>query len=160
MATGLCRLPLVPLSFELTSSSAQVGNAVAALLSLPVTSQSNSSASLSTFANKLIYVNSFTISQRDILASVLRVTGTQESDWTVSHEPSRDRYNAGLAEIKEGKRVGFAKMMYTRVFFPDGGGDFESGRGTANALLQLPQEDLDAATGRAIERAKNTESWA
>ena len=51
-------------------------------------------------------------------------------------------------------------MMYTRVFFPDGSGDFESNKGTLNAVLNLPVEDLDEATGRAIERAKTTTPWA
>jgi hypothetical protein len=44
--------------------------------------------------------------------------------------------------------------MYTRVFYPDGNGDYESSKGTANGLLELPQEDIDEATKIAIERAK------
>lgn len=139
----------------------QVGKAVASLLSLPISSdQTTSSTTLSDLANKLIYVSSFTISQRDMFASALRVTRSKESDWSISYEPSQERYTTGLAEIKEGKRIGFAKMMYTRVFFQDGSGNFESNKGTVNKELDLQMEDLDEATGRAIERALNTTPWA
>jgi hypothetical protein len=86
--------------------------------------------------------------------SVLRVTGTQESDWTVDYEPSKTRYRDGLEQIKSGDRIGFAKMMYTRVFFQDECGDTETSKGTVNAALDLPSEDLDEATRRAQERSK------
>ena len=49
--------------------------------------------------------------------------------------------------------------MYTRAFFPNGGGDFESTRGTANALLGLPVEDLDAATERAVQITQQKDSF-
>ena len=55
---------------------------------------------------------------------------------------------------KAGDRIGFAKMMYTRVFFKDGAGDTENSMGTVNAALCLPKEDLDEATRRAEERSK------
>lgn len=47
---------------------------------------------------------------------------------------------------------GEGNFLYGRVFFPDGCGDFESSKGTLNKLLGLPQEDLDEATKRALER--------
>lgn len=39
------------------------------------------------------------------------------------------------------------------MFFPDGSGDFEGGKGTQNALLGLLEEDIDEATKVAIQRA-------
>ena len=93
-----------------------------------------------------------------MLESALRVTGTQKDDWTINKEPAQERYSSGIKEMKEGKRIGFAKMMYTRVFYPDGSGDFEHNKGTLNALLNLPKEDIDEATKIAIERSK-TASW-
>lgn len=89
-----------------------------------------------------------------MLDSAIRVTGTHKSDWTITKEPAKQRYADGLTGIKEGKRIGFAKMMYTRVFYDDGCGDFESRKGTLNSLLDLPEEDLDEATERALERSK------
>jgi hypothetical protein len=41
--------------------------------------------------------------------------------------------------------------MYARVFYPDGSGDFETSHGLDNEALDLPSEDLDAATRKTIE---------
>ncbi|KAH7361020.1 hypothetical protein BKA65DRAFT_578064 [Rhexocercosporidium sp. MPI-PUGE-AT-0058] len=137
-----------------TSTWPQVGRAVTALLSLPIKAiDGNTGPSLTDFINKVIYVNSFTISQKDMLASAVRVTGTPLSDWEVVKESAKERYETGIKEMQQGNRVGFAKMMYTRVFFEDGVGNVE-GRGLLNAALGLEVEDLDEATARAFERAK------
>ena len=61
---------------------------------------------------------------------------------------------------KGGDRSAFAKVMATRVFFPDGCGDFEKGKGTLNSVLGLEGESLDEATSEAIERAKAGGAWA
>lgn len=136
-----------------------MGNAVAAILSLPIEPEgSNKEACLQSLKSKVVYVNSFTVSQRDMLDSVLRTTGTEADDWTITKEPAQERYASGMAEIKEGKRIGFAKMLYTRVFYPDGSGNTEHNKGTINSLLNLPTEDIDEATKVAIERAK-APSW-
>ncbi|KAF7532244.1 hypothetical protein G7054_g8137 [Neopestalotiopsis clavispora] len=140
-----------------TTTWPQVGRAVAALLSLPIRAEGDDKACLDALKNRVVYVNSFNISQRDMLESAMRVTGTQESDWTITKESAQQRYDDGVKEIKEGIRVGFAKMMYTRVFFADGCGDFES-KGTLNSMLGLPKEDIDTATIAAIERSKGP-SW-
>lgn len=93
-----------------------------------------------------------------MLDSVLRVTGTKSEDWKITKEPTQERYSTGMKEIKEGKRIGFAKMLYTRIFYPDGCGNTESSRGTLNNILNLPSEDIDDATKVAIERSKGP-SW-
>ncbi|KAH7417670.1 hypothetical protein BKA64DRAFT_658546 [Cadophora sp. MPI-SDFR-AT-0126] len=135
----------------------QVGKAVTALLSLPIKhSESQPGPCLDDFANKVIYVNSFSVSQKDMLASGVRVTGTPLSDWTLTKENAKERYDTGMKEMRAGNRIGFVKMMYTRVFFDDGVGNVE-GKGLANAALGLEVEDLDEATERAIERAKTVQ---
>lgn len=83
-----------------------------------------------------------------MLDSVLRVTGDKESDWTITNENSLERYKRGVALLESGNLVGFAILLYTRVFFPDSGGDFSSR--AANKLLNLPVEDLDEYTNLAI----------
>lgn len=136
----------------------QVGRAVAALLSLPIKAENANTPCLESFRNQLIYVSSFTVSQKDMLASVFRVTGSNESDWHITNEPCAERYAAGVQELKEGNRLGLAKLMYTRIFYPDGNGDLGSSKGLLNQVLGLPEEDIDTATRAAIERAK-TWSW-
>ncbi|KAJ5757014.1 uncharacterized protein N7511_007196 [Penicillium nucicola] len=137
-----------------TSTWPQVGRAVASLLSLPVSADG---ACLEKLRNQVVYVDSFTVSQRDMLDSVYRVTGTTKVDWKITAESAKERYEGGVEAMQKGDVVGFAKMLYTRVFYKDGSGDF-SGKGTLNRVLGLPEEDLDEATKRAIERSENT-SW-
>jgi len=133
----------------------QVGRAVAALLSLPVKPEGGDQEKcLEHFKNKPAYIASFTLSQKDMLDSVLRVTGAKLEDWKVSKESTQERYTKGLEAMKTGDRIGFVKMMYTRVFYPDDSGNFEKTRGLSNELLGLPKEDLDEATKAAIKRSK------
>jgi len=135
-----------------TTTFGQLGRAVAALLSLPITKEQGS-ACLEDYKNSSIYVFSFCLSQRDMFASVLRVTGDKESDWTIEHEGHQERYNAGLVAMKGGDMTGFAIVMYTRVLFPDEGGAFEKTRELANLALGLPEDDLDEATKMAVDGA-------
>ena len=123
----------------------QVGRGVAAMMSLPA-------EELEKLKNKTIYINSFTLSQKDMLESVLRVTGDSIDDWSVTKEVATERFAASIEAMMKGDRMGFLKSMYTRVFYADGNGDYETGKGTSNALLGLPKEDLDEATKAAIKR--------
>lgn len=143
-----------------TSTWPQVGRAVAALLSLPIKPESgDKDHCLERFRNGHIYISSFTISQKDMIDSALRVTGTKIEDWKITKEPSAERYKNGLEAMKQGDRLGFARQMYTRVFFPDDSGNFEKRLGTSNELLGLPKEDLDEATKAAIKRQKETPAF-
>ena len=124
---------------------------MAALLSLPI--KSDGGPCLENLANKMAYINSFTVSQRDMLASALRVTGTTEDQWTITKEDSKNRFSSGLEAVKKGDYSGYSRML-CRIFFPDGSGDFEHNKGTLNEMLHLPKEDIDEATKVAIERQK------
>ena len=126
----------------------QCGRALAALLSLP---DSGASPAISSWKNKPLYLASFRVSQRDMLDSLNRVLKTTDKDWEISHEPTAQRYSNGLEEMQKGQMTGFAKAMYSRVFYPNGDGDFESSRGLANDKLGLPKEDLDEATKRTVD---------
>ena len=100
----------------------------------------------------MAYINSFTVSQGDMLASALRVTGTKEDDWTITKEDAKDRFAGGAEAVKKGGYSGFANMLYTRLFFPNGSGDFEHNKGTLNEILGLPKASIDDATKVALER--------
>lgn len=143
-----------------SSTWPQVGRAVAALLSLPVKAEGeDTERCLEHFKNKIVFVNSFNVSQKDMLDSVLRVTGDKLEDWTVQKEPARERYASAAKALQSGERMAYVRMMYTRVFFDDGNGNFEAREGTSNKLLGLQQESLDEATARSIERADSS-PWA
>jgi hypothetical protein len=109
---------------------------------------------LDRFRNSYVYVSSFTVSQKDMLASVMRVTKTAINDWTVTKEPVKARYAAGMEQMKKGDRMGFGKLLYARIFYPDDGGNAEKTKGLHNDLLGLPKEDIDEYTKLAIQRSK------
>ena len=138
---------------KVTSSTwLQCGRALAALLSLP---EEGGEAAVAEWKNKPLYVASFQVSQRDMLDSIHRVTGSTDSDWEIKREATKQRYQDGLSEMKQGVMTGFAKAMYARGFFPDGGVDFASSKGLANEVLGLPTDDLDEATKRALEMVES-----
>ncbi|KAL2065853.1 hypothetical protein VTL71DRAFT_3523 [Oculimacula yallundae] len=138
-----------------TSTWEQYARAVTALLSLPISTENDGdvSATLSNFSNKHCFISSFLVSQKDVFASVLRVTGTTESDWTITHEDVMARWKRAMDLFQEGNMLGFGMAMYSRDFFDDGAGDFESRYGLSNKLLGLPKENFDACTVKAVERA-------
>jgi hypothetical protein len=111
-------------------------------------------ASLESLANKVVYTSSFHISQKDMFASVQRVTKTTSADWQIKHEAARQRYVDGIKEMQAGDRVGMAKMMYARIFWDDGLGDTEGKEGNVDGMFGFERESLDEATEVAVERAK------
>lgn len=135
-----------------TSTWDQCGRALAGLLSLP---EGGATPSLEQWKNEPLYISSFRVSQREMLDSVHRVMGTTDADWTITHQPSGERYKEALDELKKGVRTGFTKAMYTRIFFPNGGGDFEFSNELANKALSLPEESLDEATKTAVEMVES-----
>ena len=139
-----------------TSTLQQCGRGVAKLLALKVLpdNANDSSPCLAQYRNGSVYISSFNISQRDILNSVLRVTGKTLNDWKIEHEPSTSRYKAGVEAFQKGDIVGFIKLLYSRHFYQDGSGDYEASKGLHNDILGLPKEDLDEHTKIAVETAQ------
>lgn len=135
-----------------TSTWAQCGRALAKLLSLP---ESGASPSVAQWKNKPFRISSFRVSQRDMLDSLNRVIGTSDKDWTITHESSAKRVEDGKAELQKGMMTGFAKSMYSRIFFPNGDGDYESSAGLDNKVVGLPKEELDEATKRTVEMVES-----
>lgn len=138
------------------STWAQSGRAVAALFSLPVLPQDENDTQpcLSQWRNRESHVKSFLVSQREMLDSVLRVTGDKESDWTVEYIPAKERYAQGVEMMKGKERYGgYVRCMYTRVFYKDGSGEFEDQ--LDNGRLGLPVEELDEATREAVEMVRS-----
>ncbi len=143
-----------------TSTWEQCGQALAKFLSLKELpeDESDKSPTISQWKNKSLYISSFLASQRDMLDSVHRVIGTTDKDWEITHVSSAERYKNGLIAMKAGDRMGFVNALYTRVFFPNGDGDYESRRGLDNDLIGLKKEtkdDMDAATKRAVEMVES-----
>ncbi|CAF9921760.1 MAG: hypothetical protein GOMPHAMPRED_002388 [Gomphillus americanus] len=137
-----------------TSTWPQCGRGMAALLSLPVEGQGTT---LESFANKPVYIQSFRVSQKDMLASILRVTGDKESDWKVEYQPAQERWEEGRAAMMKGDRQGFARMLYARSMAKDTSGNFEGKLN--NDVLGLKDEDLDEWTKFCVDFAMAGRSW-
>jgi hypothetical protein len=144
-----------------TSTLPQCGRAVAALLSLKVLpeDENDESPCLSDWRNKFVHFDSFTLTQKDMFASVLRVTGDKESDWKIGYEPVKERYAKGMEVIQnrsfyqhsDEMRIAALRVLYGRAFFPDAPIDFERHHSLDNNKLGLPRENLDEWTKKAIE---------
>lgn len=137
-----------------TSTWVQCGRAIASLFSLPILpeDEADKSLTLSHWRNDAVHIQSFFVNQRDMLDSVLRVTGEKEPDWTVEYQDAKERWQQGQAWMKEGGAkagAGYIQTMYSRVFYKDGSGDFSDK--LDNEKLGLPKEDLDEATKKALE---------
>ena len=131
-----------------TTTLAQVGRAVAKLLSLPITA-GDSSPSLSDYKNGYLYISSFLTTQREILSSVQRVTGTTDKDWTISKQPVQEVIAEGWQSFNAtGQPISLIPVMYGVYFSAGQGGNYE--HKTANKALGLPVEDLDEATRDAL----------
>jgi hypothetical protein len=134
-----------------SSTLTQCGRAVAALLSLPLKKETADKPAIEDWKNRGLYVSSFLVSQRDILDSLHRNLGTSDSDWTIVYESSKERTEAALVELQKGNFLAFPKALYTRVFYPNGDGNYETSRGLDNAVLSLEKEDLVECTKIVLE---------
>ncbi|KAF2194357.1 NAD(P)-binding protein [Zopfia rhizophila CBS 207.26] len=131
----------------------QCGRAVAALLSLKELPEDANDTSLTvdSWRNKPLVISSFLVSQLDMFESWKRITGDKDSDWTIEKVPSKERYQQGIEAMKNAQdpmsgRMGAAMASFVRIFYPNGGGDYESTRGLDNDKLGLPKEDFDERT--------------
>ncbi|KAK4959733.1 hypothetical protein LTR10_002620 [Elasticomyces elasticus] len=132
-----------------TSTWTQTGRALAHVLALPLTSEAG--LSIAQLENSQVLITSHYVSQRKMLDSILRVTGYQESQWTISHDGAKARFGRGMSMMQQGNFHGFEIAIYSRAFFPDDSMNHEAK--VMNAVLDLPKEDLDASTRTAISMA-------
>lgn len=141
-----------------TSTFPQTGRAVANLLALKILpeDENDKSPTLSHWRNNFVHFSSFTVSQKDMFDSVLRVTGTKASDWEQRTVDAKQWYADGMARLQKGDRMGFGQLLYGRMFFPDSPCDLDKhGIERENEKLGLPKEDLDEFTKLAVEMAKD-----
>ena len=96
-----------------TSTWPQIGRGVANLLSSKVLpdDENDKSPCLANFRNKFVYISSFLVNQREMLDSIMRVTGTTIQDWAVEHQQHKERYDSGIKDMKNGDRQGFGRAM-------------------------------------------------
>lgn len=138
-----------------TTTMSTVGLAVARLLALPISSESG--PSLSQYANKYCYIASFLVSQRDLLDSFQRVSGTSDKDWEIK-EQSTDSYIAESNELlKKGNYMGAVGSLYGTNYIEGAGGNYQDTKGLSNEILGLPKEDLDEVLKGVLDELKSSQ---
>lgn len=102
------------------------------------------------FANKLVYISSFCISQVDLLESVQRVTSFPQSAWEVRFQDTEEKVATGKEKLKQGDVLGHSDLIYGHVFKDGAGGNYQARVGISNEVLALPKEDLDEEVKRIL----------
>ncbi|KAJ9139081.1 NAD(P)-binding protein [Pleurostoma richardsiae] len=124
-----------------TSNVAQIGRALVAVLKHAAET-----------ANQLVYVESFTTTQLEVLAALERATGQQ---WKVVNENSEDIRAAGLKAIGEGKMIeGGANLITAAVLGREALEDHSHAEGGIwNDRLGLPDEIVEVEVRRIVQTA-------
>lgn len=74
----------------------------------------------------------------------------------ISRESAEQRWHEAHEAVQQGNFSLFPKMLYSRIFFPNGDGASLYGE-LHNEVLGLPVEDLDEYTGIAVRMGINGE---
>ena len=106
----------------------QIGRAVAAIL------KSDEAK------NRYVYVNSFTISQSEVLATLEKVTG---SKFEVTDGTREGLKKSGLGKMEAGDMSGVVEAISAQIFNLDGYNNYSQTKDLWNEKLGLPKEDLE-----------------
>jgi len=91
-------------------------------------------------ANKYLFIDSFTISQNQVLASLEKATGKK---WEVTHVDAEEQKKIGSEKMSKGDFSG-AMLLIRYINCVDGhGGNYMTYKEGANELLSLPKQNLD-----------------
>ncbi|KAI9927214.1 hypothetical protein ASPWEDRAFT_46682 [Aspergillus wentii DTO 134E9] len=121
--------------FEATNLD-QVGRAIAKCLTKPDLTK-----------NQYVYVNSFTITQNQVLMSLETITNQK---FVLSHGTVDGLWTDGATKWKEGQPMGVLTMIAGAVYGKGNLAQFSVRNGLWNDKLGLPQEDLDGFLRRYI----------
>lgn len=99
-------------------------------------------------ANKYMFIDSFTISQNQVLASFEKATGKK---WEVTHVDAEEQKQMGMEKMSKGDFSG-AMSLIRYINCVDGhGGNYIEYEESANELLSLPKQTLDEALAEVLK---------
>jgi uncharacterized protein YbjT (DUF2867 family) len=127
-----------------TTTLAQVGRGVASLLSLP-------EEKLGGFKNRPVYLKSFLVDQRAILDSVIRATGTKESDWEVKTQEPEGAIEESRKAVAAGNMMAFVGEFYTAHMQPGRGGNYDEKANKDAEILGMKEESLDDVVAAVVK---------
>ena len=101
--------------------------------------------------NKVIYVDSFTVSQKDVVASLEKATG---STWEISQIDAEQQKKTGMEKMSKGDFSG-APLLLSYINAVEGhGGNYATYKQTSNELLDLPKESLDDVVADIVNKVR------
>ncbi|KAJ4320314.1 hypothetical protein N0V84_005915 [Fusarium piperis] len=128
-----------------TSTIKRVGAAVAELLSCP-------EEELSAYKNKPFYISSFWISQREMLESVQRVTGTTDADWEIKERDIDEFVSECDERLKKGDMMAALHKLSSLLLREGHGGNYNHKMADMERF-GLQQEDLDEVVKGVVDSA-------
>lgn len=120
-----------------TSTLATIGQAVKNALLIPEQT-----------ANEYLYIDSFTISQNQVLASLEKATGAK---WEVTHVDAEEQKKEGLEKMSKGDFSGVILLIRYVICVSGYGGNYMEYREGANELLSLPKRTLDEVVAEILK---------
>ncbi|KAH8767445.1 hypothetical protein F5883DRAFT_671003 [Diaporthe sp. PMI_573] len=118
----------------------QVGRAIAKSLKNPELTR-----------NQHVYVNSFTVTQNEVLRALEKVTGEK---FTVSQSTVEDLWQGGAAQVKEGQPLGMLGMVAGTIYGKGGLANYSVTKGLWNERIGLAQENPDETLQSLIARGE------
>lgn len=98
-------------------------------------------------ANKEIFIDSFTISHNQILASLEKAS---KKKWDVTYVDAEEQKKVGMEKMAKGDFSGAMLLIQYISCVRGHGGNFAQYETTANGLLALPKESLDDVVARIV----------
>ncbi|KAK6227399.1 hypothetical protein QIS74_00954 [Colletotrichum tabaci] len=126
-----------------TTTIGTTAKGTAGVLSLP-------ESEFEAFRNKPVYLKSFHISQRDILGSILRATGTEEKDWKVEVLDAAAVAADCEEKAKQGDQFAFLVGFYVNHMREGWGGDYNE-KVADMGKLGVAEEKLDEVVARVVK---------
>ncbi|KAE9365829.1 isoflavone reductase family protein-like protein [Stipitochalara longipes BDJ] len=99
-------------------------------------------------ANKYIFINSFNVSQNEVLASLEKAT---KKKWEATHVDAEEQKKIGTEKVASGDFSG-AMLLIRYINCIEGhGGNFAQYEKTSNELLSLPKDNLDDVVAQIVQ---------
>jgi hypothetical protein len=100
-------------------------------------------------ASKEIFIDSFTVSHNQVLASLEKAS---KKKWEVTYVDAEEQKKVGMEKMAKGDFSG-AMLLIQYISCVEGhGGNFAQYEETANGLLALPKESLDDVVAQSVQQ--------
>ncbi|KAK1975471.1 hypothetical protein LZ30DRAFT_754103 [Colletotrichum cereale] len=110
-------------------------------------------AELEAYRNRPVYLESFRVTQREILDSVLRATGAEQKDWKVEALDAAAVVADAEEKFRQGDHGAMLVAFYANHMREGWGGDYSAKVGDLSRL-GIAEENLDEVVARVVKEAE------